>query len=168
MIDLAFINSLAKEKAREAFFHCSGSAIWTERMLSQRPFASEELLIEAAENAWDELNHDDWLEAFKIHPKIGDIDSLRKKFASTSSWAKNEQAGVNAAGEAVLERLADGNKRYEERFGYIFIVCATGKSAEEMALLLEERLGNKPESEFENAAGEQKKITRIRLEKLKA
>ena len=108
----------------------------------------------------------DWLEAFAAHPRIGDLDALRKKFASTANWCAGEQAGVAAADEAVLTALADGNRAYEARFGYIFIVCATGKSAAEMLAILTARLANDPEVELKVATAEQAKITRLRLEKL--
>ncbi len=108
----------------------------------------------------------DWLEAFAAHPKIGDRDALRAKFAATAAWSAIEQAGVDGAPEEVLDALADANDRYHERFGYIFIVCATGKTAEEMLALIRERLSNDPEVELRTAAAEQAKIARIRLEKL--
>jgi 2-oxo-4-hydroxy-4-carboxy-5-ureidoimidazoline decarboxylase len=106
------------------------------------------------------------LEAFKIHPRIGDIESLRKKFASTASWASDEQSGASEAAEDVLHELSEGNDHYEKKFGYIFIVCATGKSATEMLTLLKNRLHNNPEAEFAIACEEQKKITNLRLDKL--
>ena len=108
----------------------------------------------------------DWREAFAHHPKIGDVESLRRKFASTSVWTAGEQSGVVGAEEAVLTALAEGNAAYEARFGYIFIVCATGKSAGEMLEILQTRLLSGPRTELRVAAEEQKKITRLRLEKL--
>jgi 2-oxo-4-hydroxy-4-carboxy-5-ureidoimidazoline decarboxylase len=120
----------------------------------------------AADAIWLKLDRADWLEAFTHHPKIGDMDSLRAKFATTKEWAAGEQSGVNAANEEVLRGLADGNREYEQRFGHIFIVCATGKSAQEMLTLLRARLHNEADKELRIAAGEQAKITRIRLEKL--
>jgi 2-oxo-4-hydroxy-4-carboxy-5-ureidoimidazoline decarboxylase len=106
------------------------------------------------------------LEAFEQHPKIGDINSLKKQYANTVAWASNEQAGVDAASDEVLQALAKGNDDYERKFGYIFIVCATGKSAGEMLELLQSRLTNDPESEIKIGAEEQNKITKLRLEKL--
>ena len=109
----------------------------------------------------------DWLEAFAAHPRIGDLDALRAKFAATAAWAVRRAGGRRRrADEATLRALADGNRDYEARFGYIFIVCATGKTAGEMLALLRERLGNDPEAELAVAAAEQAKITRIRLRKL--
>src|SRR5204862_1877936 len=118
-------------------------------------------LHEAAERAAAALARDDWLEAFRHHPKIGDLSSLRAKFASTSAWAAGEQASAAGAGEEVLEGLAAGTARYEATFGYIFIVCATGKSAREMLDLLSARLGNDAPAELAIAAGEQRKITNL-------
>src|SRR5262249_5689370 len=108
----------------------------------------------------------DWLEAFAAHPRIGAVESLRKKFATTAAWAAGEQAGVAGAPETVLQALADGNRRYEGRFGHIFIVCATGKNAARTLARLEQRLANAPGEELRVAAAEQAKITRLRLEKL--
>jgi 2-oxo-4-hydroxy-4-carboxy-5-ureidoimidazoline decarboxylase len=135
-------------------------------MASRRPFPSEADLFTAAEHVWRGLAREDWLEAFATHPRIGDVDSLRKKFAATAAWSAREQAGVAGASEEVLLALAEGNRAYEAKFGYLFIVCATGKTAEEMLALLHQRLGNTPEEELLNAANEQAKITRLRLDKL--
>jgi 2-oxo-4-hydroxy-4-carboxy-5-ureidoimidazoline decarboxylase len=122
--------------------------------------------LEDAEEQWYECTEADWLEAFTHHPKIGDIDSLKKKFASTATWAAGEQSGAAAASQKVLEDLAKGNDDYEKKFGFIFIVCATGKTAEEMLQLLQDRLPNKKEDELKIAMDEQNKITKLRLEKL--
>ena len=130
------------------------------------PFPDEESLFIESEKIWFACNENDWKEAFTHHPKIGDIDSLKKKFGSTAQWASGEQSGVNVAAHDILEALAAGNEMYEKKFGYIFIVCATGKSAEEMLGILQARLRNSPETEIEVAADEQNKITKLRLEKL--
>ncbi len=136
-------------------------------MESLRPFDSIASLHTAAIGTWyDQCGPEDWLEAFQHHPRIGDLKSLEQKFASTQAWAGKEQQSVNTATQAVLEALAAGNTAYEQRFGYIFIVCATGKSAAEMLRLLHNRLSNDPETELRIAMGEQAKITAIRLNKL--
>jgi len=122
----------------------------------------------AAEAVWNALSPEDWREAFTHHPRIGDKEALRQRFASTRGWAEAEQAGALAASEDVLDALAAGNRDYEERFGYIFIVCATGKSADEMLALLRARLAHDLEDEIRFAAAEQARITRLRLEKLLA
>ena len=162
------LNALPEPAAIDAFTKCCGAHRWAAQMAHARPFENAAALYAAADAIWEKLAKDDWLEAFTHHPKIGDMDSLRAKFANTKEWASGEQAGTASASEATLQGLADGNRDYEDRFGYIFIVCATGKSAEEMLGLLRARLGNEPAHELRVAAAEQAKITRIRLEKLLA
>jgi 2-oxo-4-hydroxy-4-carboxy-5-ureidoimidazoline decarboxylase len=164
-MNLARINARPEDEARAEFLRCCGSQHWAEAMAALRPFASETALFSAAERIWWELPHADWREAFAAHPQIGDVDQLRARFAATAAWSAHEQAGVAAASEETLRRLAAGNRAYEERFGYIFIVCATGKSAAEMLALLEQRLLNSPEREWIIAADEQSRITRLRLER---
>ena len=160
------LNTLSDKDARTEFLRCCGSRRWALEMSARRPFANFEELSEAADKFWESLSPNDWREAFTHHPKIGDIKSLRKKFAGTAQWAKGEQLGVDAASERTLKALAEGNRLYEAKFGYIFIVCATGKTADEMLTLLNARLNNIPSEEIRVAAGEQAKITTIRLKKL--
>lgn len=166
MTPLERLNTCSSQEAHEAFFRCCGSKRWAERMTQSRPFADESALLIAARNIGSQLTAADWQEAFTGHPKIGDVEGLRKKFASTASLSEAEQAGALGAEEATLLALADGNRRYEAKFGFIFIVCATGKTAEEMLRLLQERLPNDPVQELSIAAGEQEKITALRLRKL--
>ena len=135
-------------------------------MASLFPFENTEQLFGEAERIWERCSESDWREAFTHHPKIGDINSLRAKFANTKTWAAGEQAGVSSASQPVLEDLAEGNRQYEEKFGYIFIICATGKSAGDMLDSLNARLPHLPETEIWIAMREQGKITKIRLEKL--
>jgi 2-oxo-4-hydroxy-4-carboxy-5-ureidoimidazoline decarboxylase len=165
-VNLAQINAWSIDEAFAAFRRCCGSARWSEQMARLRPFDSEVALVEAAERLWWGLAPADWLAAFAAHPKIGDRDAVRAKFAATAAWSAREQAGIEGAPEDVLRELAEANVRYEERFGYLFIVCATGKTAQEMLALLNHRLPNDPDLEIRVAAAEQSKITRIRLEKL--
>jgi 2-oxo-4-hydroxy-4-carboxy-5-ureidoimidazoline decarboxylase len=132
-------------------------------MLGRRPFGSREALLSAARAEWDTLDERDWREAFTHHPKIGDREALRERFPSTHALSAREQAGVDSAPDAVLDALADGNRQYEKRFGYIFIVCASGLGAGEMLAMLNARLGNDPGDEIRIAAGEQAKITALRL-----
>jgi 2-oxo-4-hydroxy-4-carboxy-5-ureidoimidazoline decarboxylase len=165
-MNLNQINSWTEDEARLTFRRCCGSARWSELMAQARPFDSEAGLYEAAERIWCDLQPADWLEAFAAHPKIGDLDALKAKFAATAAWAAAEQAGVAGAPDELLRDLAAENHRYHERFGYIFIVCATGKSAAEMLGLLKQRLSNDAEVEIQIAAAEQAKITRIRLERI--
>jgi 2-oxo-4-hydroxy-4-carboxy-5-ureidoimidazoline decarboxylase len=165
-MNLARINGWSGEEARVELLRCCASRRWAEAMEVLRPFAIEAAVIDAAGRVWWELERSDWLEAFAAHPRIGDLDALRARFAATAAWSMSEQAGMCGAPEDVLRRLADGNRAYEERFGYIFIVCATGKSATKMLALLEGRLGNAPGDEIQIAAAEQAKITRLRLERI--
>jgi 2-oxo-4-hydroxy-4-carboxy-5-ureidoimidazoline decarboxylase len=162
------LDHLPEETAKEELARCCGSSAWVQHMLAARPFRTLDTLLTIAEREWSALGEKDWLEAFAHHPKIGEggIDALRKKFASTAAWASNEQAGVNTASDQVLQALAAGNEAYAKKFGFIFIVCATGKSAAEMLALLQARLPNNRETELKNAAIEQGKITALRLKKL--
>ncbi len=160
------LNSPGATEAEAELVRCCGSSRWVREMISQRPFKASEQLFRIADTVWWSLSESDWKEAFTHHPKIGDIVSLRKKFAGTAAWASGEQAGAMGASEETLKLLAEGNRQYEEKFGYIFIVCAMGKSAEEMLEILRSRLPNSPEEEIKIAVGEQAKITRLRLEKL--
>jgi 2-oxo-4-hydroxy-4-carboxy-5-ureidoimidazoline decarboxylase len=157
------INSAAPEEAARLLASACGSSRWVERMLRARPFASREALLSAAQAEWQGLTPDDWREAFGHHPKIGDRQRLRERFPSTHQLSAQEQAGIDGASDAVLDALADANRRYEATFGYIFIVCATGRSASEMLALLTARLENDLEHEVHIAAAEQAKITALRL-----
>ena len=160
-------NSLDREIAKEELFKCCGSGKWVEQMIHHFPFSSVEQLQNKALNIWyRKCDEEDWLEAFKHHPKIGDVKNLQEKFASTKEWAGAEQAGVQKANEEVIQALAKGNKEYKDKFGFIFIVCATGKLAEEMLEILNKRMNNSYESELKIAMNEQHKITVIRLKKL--
>lgn len=161
---LAELNLLPRAEAVSEFLRCCGSTRWAEAMSAARPFASEGALFAKAETLW--ASAEDHLEAFSHHPRIGDVSKLREKFAATRHWATEEQKGAREASETVLQALAQGNLDYEKRFGHVFLVCATGKSALEMLELLQARIHNDPETELRNAALEQVKITRIRLEKL--
>jgi 2-oxo-4-hydroxy-4-carboxy-5-ureidoimidazoline decarboxylase len=166
MIDLERLHAWSEEEARAAFLKCCGSRRWAEQLAARRPYADEDALFAAADDIERGLTRADWLEAYAAHPRIGDLESLRKKFATTAAWAAGEQAGVAGAPETVLQALAHGNQQYEAKFGHIFIVCATGRNAAEMLAILEQRLPNDPETELRVAASEQAKISRLRLEKL--
>lgn len=162
-----WLNAAPEADARAALMRCCGSRRWARSMVDARPFTSRTHLFGHAEVAWWRLGDGDWREAFTHHPRIGaDVAALRQKFAATADWSAGEQAGVAAADEATIQSLAKGNVDYEARFGHIFIVCATGLSAADMLARLNERIDNPPENELRIAAGEQAKITRLRLEKL--
>ena len=151
----------------DSLFTCCSSEKWTALLIKELPFANAKDLVDKATSIWyEECNEEDWIEAFSHHPKIGDVESLKKKFTSTGQLAAGEQAAVADASDEILASLAKANKDYEEKFGFIFIVCATGKSASEMSRLLQDRLGNTQHEELSIAMGEQHKITIIRLKKL--
>lgn len=149
-----------------ALERCCGAGAWVRAMLARRPFADRAAVHAAADAAFALLSRADLLEAFAHHPRIGDVQGLREKFASTAQWASGEQSGAALADETTLARLAAGNAEYEARHGHLFIVCATGLSAGEMLARLQARLMNEPELELRNAAAEQLKITHLRLDKL--
>ena len=146
---------------------CCGSTRWVERMERRRPFGDQAALLSAAAEVWWGLGQDDWREAFAHHPKIGDRDALERRFATTAHLSAAEQHGVEGARSEVLTALSEANRLYEETFGYIFIVCAHGRSAEEMLALLRDRLSNDPAVEIRVAASEQAAITRLRLNELR-
>jgi 2-oxo-4-hydroxy-4-carboxy-5-ureidoimidazoline decarboxylase len=157
------LDDAGEAEARELLRACCGSTRWVERMERRRPFRTQEALLSSAQEVWWALSQDDWREAFTHHPKIGDRDALERRFGTTAHLSAQEQRGVDDAGTDVLTALADGNRIYEETFGYIFIVCARGRSADEMLALLRERLANDPAVEIQRAAAEQAAITRLRL-----
>ena len=157
------LDSATEAEAGALLRRCCGAARWVAAMLARRPFGSGEALFTAARDEWFRLGRADWLEAFGHHPKIGDREALRERYPDTAQLSAREQAGVDDAAIDVLAALAEGNRRYEEKFGFIFIVCAAGKPAVEMLALLRERLPNPPERELEIAAEEQAKITEGRL-----
>jgi 2-oxo-4-hydroxy-4-carboxy-5-ureidoimidazoline decarboxylase len=152
--------------APQELMRCCGSRSWVEAMLRQRPFRNAAHLYQCASGAWRELKRDDWLEAFSHHPRIGEPRSGPALDSTQRQWAQREQSGAAGAEASVRAALAEGNRQYEAKFGHVFLVCATGKSGAQMLALLRERLANDAETELAVAAGEQEKITRLRLEKL--
>lgn len=156
---------LDESELSDNLLKCCGSANWVKGMCDNFP-KEKEKLFENAENIWFGLNESDWVEAFTHHPKIGDLASLEKKFGSTKDFTSNEQSSVNHASMETLKELAEYNEKYEKKFGFIFIVCATGKTADEMLDLIKKRIKNNYEEELKIAMGEQNKITKLRLEKL--
>lgn len=160
------LNILPKEALRKELYRCCGSASWVEKMLTFFPMDDLVEMLEDAEEQWYACTEADWQEAFAQHPVIGDIAALEKKFPGTAQWATGEQSAVNTASSETLKGLVAANKEYKEKFGYIFIVSATGKTASEILDLLNQRLLNEPGEEIQVAAEEQVKITLIRLQKL--
>jgi 2-oxo-4-hydroxy-4-carboxy-5-ureidoimidazoline decarboxylase len=159
----SWLNTASQVEARDFLTRCCGAQAWVERMLARRPFASDSDVADAAREEWFSLAPDDWLEAFRHHPRIGDRVALRARFPRTADLSAEEQRGVEGASDATLDALAEGNRAYEEKFGFIFLVCASGKSAEEMLAILRERLSNDPHTELRIAAEEQAEITALRL-----
>jgi 2-oxo-4-hydroxy-4-carboxy-5-ureidoimidazoline decarboxylase len=158
------LNTLDRGAAAEALRRACGAERWVQRMLARRPFASSEALYASAADEWRASTREDYLEAFGHHPQIGEnLDALRRRFQTTASLSEREQAGVAGADEATLLALRDANAAYRRRFGFIFIICATGKTAAEMLAALRARLDNDPDVELEIAAAEHAKITRLRL-----
>ena len=159
------LNALDSEAALAALLNCCGSQRWARRMVRERPFENRHELLLTADHVWWSLDAADWLEAFSAHPKIGER-KVAPEPSDFSRWSEEEQAGARRASAGTQAELAKANYEYERRFGYIYIVCATGKSAEEMLALLRERLQNEPDTELRIAAEEQRRITQLRLEKL--
>jgi OHCU decarboxylase len=161
---LAEFNALPTGQAESLLMDCCGSVRWAATITTRRPYANAEAFKKAADSVWWKLGRADWLEAFSHHPQIGEKPASGSE--SAKQWAEGEQTGARVAGEDVKTRLARANRAYFEKFGYIYIVCATGKTAEGMLAILNQRLQNDQASELSIAAEQQRLITRIRLEKL--
>ena len=157
-IRLAALNDCAPETAHLQFRRCCGSSRWIELMTKARPFQNVHQLDTMADRMWESCTHEDWLEAFNSHPRIGEQVSTR--------WSQQEQSGIAGASTRLLASFAMANHDYETKFGYTFIVCAAGKSATEMLAALHQRLRNDPALEIGNAAEQQRLITRLRLRRL--
>lgn len=155
---LRWFNSLTSTLTEAALHACCASPAWTKQMATERPFATMADLFATAERMWLDLDESDWHDAFAAHPRIGD--------RSGAAHTRTEQAGTTGAAAETLAALADGNRRYEERFDRVFLICATGKSADDMLAALQQRLDADPADELRTAAGEQTKITALRLERL--
>ena len=164
--DLAWLNSITAEEAAKELRQCCGSRRWTEQISNARPYSTLESLITHANQVWWSLTADDWLEAFRSHPKIGEKKASDKVSAQSQQWSGQEQAAVSRASQDTVDSLAALNRAYEQKFGFIFIICATGKTSDEMLAALQERLQNDSDTELRLAAAEQAKITELRLKKL--
>ncbi len=160
------LNSLSEAQAGLELLECCGSETWARILVNRRPFTNLNDLLLKADEVWWSLKQNDWLEAFSGHPRIGEQEAARASPAESVSWSKQEQASISSAAQDTIESLAELNRQYEAKFGYIYIVCATGKSSEEMLAILQERLSNDPDEELRTAAGEQARITQLRLKKL--
>ena len=160
------INELSAAQAQSEFLKCCGSDEWAKRMSDARPFSNSDDLSARADEIWWNLNEEAWLEAFRAHPKIGEKKAAAAQSAEAQRWSAQEQSESERAAAETKAALAEGNREYERRFGFIFIICATGRTAEEILAALNGRLNNDPETELRMAAEEQRKITQLRLLKL--
>jgi 2-oxo-4-hydroxy-4-carboxy-5-ureidoimidazoline decarboxylase len=163
---IQWLNELTEAAAKSEFLKCCGSLKWAEAMAASRPFANSNQMFANAEAFFGEMTESDWLEAFRAHPKIGEKKAASTQSKQAQDWSAQEQSGTEAASQRTADELAEKNREYESRFDFIFIVCATGKSAAEMLVILNDRLDNDRATELRIAAGEQAKITMLRLEKL--
>ncbi len=160
----SFLNGLSEGAARAALDRCCGSPAWVERILRGRPYPDDEALFRAVDAAWWQVGPDEWRAAFARHPRIG--AGAEELEGPGGEWSRREQAGMEGASDGTRGAMERGNREYETRFGHVFLICATGRTAPEMLAELRRRLGNDPETELSVAAGEQLMITRLRLRKL--
>jgi allantoicase len=160
---VARFDALDAAEARAALLDCCHSEAWADALLATRPFGDLRELLSSATQIWRALDKDAWREAFAAHPEIGAAPSGD---GTAARWASAEQAGTASADDDVRQRLADGNRAYRARHGFVFLVCATGRSPEHMLALLERRLGHDTDCEIDIAAEEQRRITTLRLLKL--
>ena len=165
-LSLEQFNHLSREDAADALRQCCAAEDWIQAMVGTRPYGDLNAVLQRADQHWATMDEANLLEAFSAHPQIGNVETLRAKYANTKALASGEQSAVSEADETTLQALATSNQDYLEKNGFIFIVCATGKSANEMLALLQARLPNSREQELVNAAEEQRKITALRLQKL--
>lgn len=163
---LTWLNELSDNAAISELLKCCGSTRWATEVAKLRPFASPAELYEAANTVWWSLDREEWLEAFRSHPKIGERKAEVQNTAQAQKWSQQEQSAVQKSTQETIDSLARLNGEYEKKFGYIYIVCASAKSAAEMLGILQERLGNTPINELPIAAAEQARITELRLAKL--
>jgi 2-oxo-4-hydroxy-4-carboxy-5-ureidoimidazoline decarboxylase len=161
---LARWNRLPVEEAAEEILPCCGSRAWANQLASRRPLDPASL-TKASDEIWSRLHPEDWHEAFSRHPRIGEHKAPSAATVQSAAWSAQEQKLVQNAVKSTLEELAEANRQYEHRFGRVFIVCATGKSTEEMLDILRHRLQNDDAAELLAAAEEQRKITNLRLQK---
>jgi 2-oxo-4-hydroxy-4-carboxy-5-ureidoimidazoline decarboxylase len=155
----AAVNALSADQARRAFLQCCGSERWARGMAACRPYTSTAAVVRRAGELFDELDHDDWRQAFATHAAIGAPQP-------GDAQGSGEQAALAAAGDELLDALRDGNERYRDRFGHVFLIRARGRGAGELLAALRDRLDNPPEQELRNAAAAQREITALRLAEL--
>jgi len=161
---LAAWNKADAASAYDAMLACCGARRWAAAMVGLRPVGSVLELSTAADHAWNAMEEADWMEAFSCHPRIGERKAVHA-IAKSAAWSRQEQSSTIKAADRVLAELADGNALYEQRFGFTCIVCATGKSSEEMLLILTRRLTSDRATELREAIEQQRQIMQIRLGK---
>ena len=162
---LARWNELPLKTAAAEILSCCGSHAWAAQLAAMRPFADEQELFLAADRCWHHLPQDDWLEAFRSHPRIGEQHAQNKTTSTSAAWSRAEQSQMKEADAAILLRMREGHREYERRFGRIFIVCASGKQPAELLHILERRLENDPAQELQESAAQQQLIMQLRLRK---
>ena len=160
------LNDASTDQAETEFLKCCGSRRWADAMAAARPFENEEQMFVKADEVLSALTDDDWLEAFRAHPKIGEKKAATAQSQQEQSWSAQEQSTMQAASTNIVAQLRERNSEYEAKFGFIFIICASGKQPEEILAVLNDRMKNDPQTELLVAAEQQKRITRLRLEKL--
>jgi OHCU decarboxylase len=165
-VSLDELNALPQSEAEELFSSVCGASSWIIEMARGRPYDSVDQLLAKADEAWASTGPDDWYEAFSHHPRIGEGESAAGQNARAKGWSEKEQALIRGASSNVFDQMSLVNRAYEEKFGFIYIVSAAGKSGDELLELARERLRNDTDTELRIAAGEQAKIMRLRLEKL--
>jgi OHCU decarboxylase len=158
-------NTAPEQTALEAMLTCCGATRWAAAMTAARPIPTPESLYETADRIWSQMQEPDWLEAFACHPRIGDRKPVAHVSTQSASWSKQEQSSTQTAADQTLLRLALLNAQYKEQFGFTYIICATGKSVEEMLAILERRSANDRITELKEAAEQQRQIILIRLSK---
>jgi allantoicase len=163
---IARLNNLSRKQFSSALFDCCGSKKWVNRVLAHRPFADDSALLASAEEAFAALGRSDWLTIFRSHPAIGAARARAKQAVTAREWSAAEQALAQQGTAETLAVLGAANQTYEATFGHVFLICATGKSSEQILKSLRERLGHDRETEMRIAGEEQRKITWLRLEKL--
>ncbi len=160
------LNELAESDATALLLTVCGSRRWASEMARLRPFADLAAVLRSSDAAGDRLTREDWLEAFSHHPRIGETNLSQQKFAATREQSGREQWGMAGASDEVRRAFLEGNRQYEARFGHVFLICATGKSGQEMLDQLRARMNNDAATELRNAIGEQRLITTLRLERM--
>jgi OHCU decarboxylase len=163
---VAKLNAMPLDELTTHLRACCGSSRWVDRMIARRPFASPDAVLSASDEVCRMLSAEDWMEAFRHHPRIGESRAAVPQDARAESWSAGEQSGLRNAAAEVRAALVSANEAYEQQFGYICIICATGKDSEELLAITRARLGNSPQIELRIAAEEHRKITRLRLRKL--